>query len=435
MTLAERAAAEAERDLKRVEQITGRNLRQAAATGGITEKPAWPPAINAAAFHGLAGEVARAIEPHTEADPGALLVQFHTAFGSIIGRTPYYLVEADKHFSNLFAVLVGDTSKSRKGTSWGHVRRLFAMVDDAWASTCVHSGLSSGEGLIWAVRDPATEDDTGIADKRLLIQESEFANVLRVMERDGNTLSRVIRDAWDRGDLAAMTKNSPARATGAHVSIVGHITADELRRYLTRTESANGFANRFLFFCVHRSKCLPHGGSLDEVTLKPLAKRLALAIGDAKRIGCVTMSSRARDAWATVYTDLSEGEGGLLGAVTGRAEAQCIRLALLYALADGCATISEQHLCAALALWEYAEASAAHIFGTASGDLIAETIMVALRAAPDGLSRTEINAALGRNQSAARIVVALRFLQDAGRANAANRDSTDGRPAEIWRAC
>jgi hypothetical protein len=53
----------------------------------------------------------------------------------------------------------------------------------------------------------------------LAIVESEFAGALTVARRDGNILSRVLRDAWDRGDLATLTKSSPARATGAHVSL------------------------------------------------------------------------------------------------------------------------------------------------------------------------------------------------------------------------
>jgi hypothetical protein len=128
--------------------------------------------------------------------------------------------------------------------------------------------LSSGEGVIWEVRDQiikmAKEGkgagaslveevvDHGVPDKRLLVIESEFSGALRVMQREGNILSRVLRDAWDRGDLATMTKNSPARATGAGISIVGHITAAELRECLDRTDMANGFANRFLFACVRR---------------------------------------------------------------------------------------------------------------------------------------------------------------------------------------
>ena len=70
------------------------------------------------------------------------------------------------------------------------------------------------------------------------------------MERQGNTLSAVLRDAWDHGNLRTLIKNNPNRATGAHISLIGHVTDDELRRYLDRTEMANGLANRLIFVCV-----------------------------------------------------------------------------------------------------------------------------------------------------------------------------------------
>ena len=75
--------------------------------------------------------------------------------------------------------------------------------------------------------------------------ESEFASVLRVSGRDGNTLSPVMRNAWDSGNLRILTKNNPVQASEAHISIIGHITRDELLRYMDNTEAANGFANRF----------------------------------------------------------------------------------------------------------------------------------------------------------------------------------------------
>ena len=40
------------------------------------------------AFHGIAGEIVHAIEPHTEADPAALLITFLTAIGNLIGPGP-----------------------------------------------------------------------------------------------------------------------------------------------------------------------------------------------------------------------------------------------------------------------------------------------------------------------------------------------------------
>jgi len=77
----------------------------------------WPQPLDEAAFHGPAGELVRAIEPHSEGDPAALLTDVLVAVGSIFGSDAHMLVEADKHPSRLFAVQVGETAKARKGTS------------------------------------------------------------------------------------------------------------------------------------------------------------------------------------------------------------------------------------------------------------------------------------------------------------------------------
>ena len=164
----------------------------------LSQPPPWPEPIDEAAFHGLAGDIVRTIEPHSETDPVAILVQVLAAFGNAIGRSAYFAVESDRHYLKVFLVLVGPTSKGRKGTSWGHVRRLFGTADEAWAKDHISQGLSSGEGLIWAVRDeirkkePVKEkgkvieyheviSDEGVLDKRLLIVEPEFASTLRVL--------------------------------------------------------------------------------------------------------------------------------------------------------------------------------------------------------------------------------------------------------------
>jgi hypothetical protein len=94
-----------------------------------------------------------------------------------------------------------------------------------------------------------------------MIVEGEFAGPLRAMSREGNTLSVLLRQGWDGVKLATLTKNSPLKATDAHISIIGHITRTELLRLLSETEAHNGFANRFLWLVVHRSKALPFGGN------------------------------------------------------------------------------------------------------------------------------------------------------------------------------
>jgi hypothetical protein len=206
--------------------------------GAFSPEPLWP-VLGKAAYHGLAGDVVSTIAPHSEADPAAIVIQFLVAAGNIIGRSRYYQVESDHHHANLFVVLVGPSSKARKGTSLG---RIMAVVSE-WASERFKGGLSSGEGLINEVRDKiekwnVKEDtleiiDPGVKDKRLFVVEPEFAGALAVMERHGNTLSPLLRRSWDGDKLSTMTRNSPLVSTGAHVSIVAHITETELRARLT----------------------------------------------------------------------------------------------------------------------------------------------------------------------------------------------------------
>lgn len=391
--------------------------------------PTPPPSPDPAAFHGLAGEVVEAFDPYTEADPVAVLAQFLVVFGNVIGRTAHVRVGADRHHGNLFVCLVGPSARGRKGSSWRLVAELFEAATPGYIAEHVANGLSSGEGLIWAVRDPVSEEDQGVADKRLLVVEEEFASPIRVMRREGNTLSPVLRRAWDGGVLRILTKNTPAKATGAHVSIIGHITSQELRRNLSETEAANGFANRFLWLWVHRSKLLPDGAEVPEEAYHRIVPKLRAAIEFASSVGAVQRSKEAAEAWRRVYPALTEVRPGLFGAVTSRAEAQVLRLGLLYALLDRSPVIRLAHLRASLALWEYAEASARYIFGDATGDAIADEILEALRQSPDGLTRTQVRDIFQRNVPGHRIDRAIATLLELGLVEQRQEAGQRGRPA------
>jgi hypothetical protein len=404
----------------------------------------WPESIEPPALHGLAGEIVTLLAPHTEADPVALLIQLLVGVGSVLGPGPHFRVEADRHGTNLFAVLVGQSSKARKGTSWGYVKRLLGASDATWAHGRIQSGLSSGEGLIWAVRDavPARGTsgkpgggeepaDPGVDDKRLLIVEPEFASTLRVISRDGNTLSPLIRQAWDDGTLRSMTKNSPAVATGSHISLIGHITRDELERDLEHTETANGFANRFLWVCVKRARVLPDGGNLDSVDVAGVIRALGQAVEVGRSSPEMKRDSEAAEMWRATYPALSEGRPGLWGAVTSRAEAQTVRLALLYALLDRDSAIRRVHLEAALAVWNYCDASCRFIFGDSLGDPVADELLAALREAPEGLTRKQIRDLFSRHARPGSVERALRTLGGRGLVDY-EQVRTGGRPAERW---
>jgi hypothetical protein len=390
----------------------------------------WPAPIADAALIGPTGDFVRIVEPHTESDPAGLLLQFLVGMGCMMGRTAYFPVEADRHYSNLFITLVGNTSHGRKGTSWGHVRAGMKAVDERFTQYNIKGGVSSGEGIVWHLRD-ATDDDPGVPDKRLLVHEPEFSLPLRVMTREGNTLSAQLRQAWDSGALSLLTKNEPVRATDTHLSLVSHVTKRELLRYLNSTECANGFGNRILWGCVKRSQLLPEGGNLAPDTLQGVVKQVQNAIEFAGTIQEIKRDPEAGEMWRSVYPALTADRPGLLGSILARSEAQTMRLALVYALLDCRPTIQRRHLEAALAIMDYVTASAEWIFGELYGEPDADKILAALRESPDGLTRTEISGLFARHKLQPQIESALLVLESEELAHR-QVEATDGRSAERW---
>jgi hypothetical protein len=394
--------------------------------------PSWPALPGAAAYHGLLGEVVSKLEPETEADPVAILAQLLVAFGTAVGRGAWFEIEATCHHPHEFLLLVGESARSRKGSSWDHVRKLICEADPTIAERIL-TGLASGEGLVWAVRDP-TAQDPGISDRRLLALEPEFASVLKNANREISTLSPTLRSAWDGRPLQLLTRTAPARASSAHISVIGHITAAELRHHLTAIELANGLANRFILVCCRRTRLLPEGGSANPLSGTGLVPLLAATIKHARAAGRLRLDPSARELWHHAYHQLATAQpAGIAGAICARAEAHVIRLAVLYALADGERQITAAHLTAALALYDYATRSATWALQDATGDPLAEQIHATLKAAPAGLTRSQISDALQHNRPAEQIQQALNALTLAGRATR-TKIPTAGRPAELWAA-
>ena len=405
--------------------------------------PAWP-RMAPEAYHGLAGRIVKAIEPYSEADPVAILVNILVGAGNVIGRGIHSVVESTEHTCGEFAALVGKTSKGRKGQSWGSPKRVLTGADEVWAKTRIRHGLSSGEGVIANVRDARWGlnkkgerilEDEGETDKRLLIFEHEFATVLKRMKGETNTLSAVLREGWETGDLSTLTKNSPLRATGAHISTIAHTTSEELVTSLTETDRANGFANRFMYFLVRRSKELPEMEGVPAASLIPFIAEMQEVVSWALQPRHLTRDVQAKALWAKVYHDLSKGEPGMIGAVLGRSEAHALRLSLIYAALDRSPEVRVEHLKAALAVWDYAERSSRQIFGNALGLSVADTILAALRKRGP-MTRTEISGLFGRNKTEAEISAALDLLLERKQVKKTFRVPADGkgRTAEMWEA-
>ena len=443
------AAITAKEKARLLQDVTGdRFLNGLSQYGLLTPREQWP-VLDAAALHGLAGEVVELLGPHTEADPVALLASFLAEVGAMLNRAPHLILDGTFHPLLFWPVLVGQSSKSRKGTAGKRIERLLALADLTWTRGECRGTLSSGEGLAFAVRDAQYKEiaikehgrpigetyrecvDSGVTDKRLFLVQPEFGAVLRVMGRDGNSLSGVLRDAWDGLTLAPMTKANRIRATDPHIGLVGQVTQDELRRNLTDTEVSNGFGNRFVWLAVRRSKELPEPSSPKENALMTLASQIQHAIQYGRTMDEIRRTDAAREAWAAIYHDLSADRQGLAGALLGGAEAQVMRLSALYAVLDRQPAIDLIHLKAALALWQYAEASTRTIFGDCLGDPDADSILRAIQVSGE-LSDSDLSNLFGRHRSAAKLERAKAIILETARAYC-ETVQTGGRPRMVWR--
>lgn len=402
----------------------------------------WP-RLNPHALHGLAGEFVRAMQPHTEADPAGLLIQFLVTAGILLGRRAGIRVGRGVHYPNLYSVLVGGTGGlGRKGTSFADVRAFFQQVEPVFVKERITSGLSSGEGFLMEVRDRITKTnekgelivlEEGVADKRTLWFEAEFSNVLAVKGRDGNTLSSHLRNGWDGwGVLKVATKNSQLRATDAHIGLIGHITPYELSTCLSEGDAFNGFANRILFACVKASQRLPFGGP--NVPLPVLADRLRQRVAFCDHLREIDWSDGARPLWIELYDQIRPVQDGLVTALSSRAEAQLVRLCLIYALLDESPVVSPLHVLAAKAVWDYCKASLDFLFGAESSlvDPFKQILFDLIQSKP-GINRHRLDAEMSFPPRM-KLASALIEMEEQGLVSRARerRGPEGGRPAECF---
>lgn len=345
--------------------------------------PKAPPTMAPEGFPGLLGEIVEAACADSEAHPVAVAANFLAFFTTAVGRGPFQRIGDAIVHCRPYSLLVGKSGKARKGTSENTVREIFARAqrllkdrNPASLSARVHTGgLSSGEGVAWAIRDEVEADekgkggDIGVADKRLLVIESEFANVLAQCKREGNTLSATIRNLWDGRTLEPLTKTSRTRASWPHVVIIGHITGHELREKSTDNDAANGLLNRFMILHVHRPKLVPLPGPTPVETLERLAFRVAdaleaVSMGNhkAENLTEIGMNEAAKSLWIRHYADITQDRDGLAGALMARSEVYSRVLASCFAMLDKRDLIAPEDFEAAFAWVDYWRASAEYIF-------------------------------------------------------------------------
>jgi hypothetical protein len=404
----------------------------------------FPTPMDSQAFYGIVGEIIKIIEPEAESCREAILSQFLVAFGNIIGRGPHKIQSAPHHL-NEFCVLTGVTSFGRKGTAWYAIENLLGCLDQSWLADRIRDGFPSGESIIHAIRDSRTIrtkkgeiNDSGVTDKRLLIVEEEFSQFLTTAARPGNTLSSMTRKAWDaKMYLHNEGKTSPEKATGPHISLIGHVTRNELLRVIQAIENQNGFSNRILWIATYRREIIPEPRPINwKRDHQDIVNRLTTIIGTfgSREKTELQWSKDGSAAWARFYRSSKDSGTGILGSIMARSMAHVLRLTMIYTILDRSTLMERKHLDAAIAFWEYCVRSARWIFRENTGNKLADRIFWKLRRRPAGLTREEIvTDVCSKNYSKTVIDQALSELATADLAFMVHeRTETAKKPTQRW---
>jgi hypothetical protein len=404
-------------------------------------KPVMPVA-NAQVWQSVAGNFVADLHGKTEASPMALLPTFLAVLGGL-AINPHAQHEATKHPLLIWPVIIGTSSKARKGQSLDLVMSAFQQSADGYIPT-PQSGITSGEGLIHAIRDAKTDKDgnillnrngepidEGVQDKRLLLVLPEFATLLQVMGRNGNTTSGNARVAWDGKALQNLNKNSPEKVTKPHITIIAHTTPSELRELYNPREMSNGLGNRFNYFLADRAGKVPSPDIY--VPSDGLKADIKKVVQFSTHAQLIQRSAEAEEYWASKYAELSEEASGLVGAMHARDEAYAMRYSCLHALMRCSNTVEIQDIEAALDLIIYNEATLKYQFEATDFDPDIPKLIAAINASPEReLSRSEIHKNVFKGHKAASALDDMKLKCVELGAITVRKESTKGNDAEIW---
>lgn len=394
-------------------------------------------------FYGLLGDMVAATADYTEADPVGIHTSLLAAAGVLVGPGPHVPIGSTRHPLLIWPLVLGSTGTGRKGESLSTAQRFIDAAVDLEAFRVTASGLSSGEGLIEAIRDPvemkhgSETEVIGRVDKRLLLIEPEFSSVMARGRRDGSTLTSVLRQAWEGRPLSVLNRSALV-ASSSHIGLIGHITPKEFTRRLAELDMASGLYSRFLPVYVDRSKMLPAPEPIPAELLHGFGDRFTAAVQSATSIEAIRLGSGALRIWKSdLYGELSgdDGEDTAASEFSRRLLPYCLRIAALYAALEHRAQIGTDHLEAAAALCRYSRSTAEFVLSSTRRDPRVDRIRRAIYESADGVTRSQIRDMFGRNLKAdvlggllAEVVVgdgSIEVVED---------HRTGGRPSTSYRA-
>lgn len=358
----------------------------------------YPPTLN---------DIIKACCECSEAVPVAVAINILIRFSALVGPMVYLPIGDEKRLLNEFVLMVGPTGLG-KGSSNHGPDRIFKQVEsyleldlqnqfqagksegiNQYSHLKIHSGgLSSGEGLA-AELDDGSDKSQAVTDKRIIVFESEFSNTMSMHQRSGNTVSMVLRNAFDGVDIKPLTKRDKVRVTRPYVCLFANITASELTTHeQSKTLTHNGMLNRFLILWQQPVKEVPFPEPMPSDKVEHYASLIAQRIMLSRNYSHEThwkkttalarplsLNDDAKSLWKKEYGRLlNRPDCDVVMTLTRRHRLHALILSSLFALLDGRLTIQPADIRSALSWCEYSRKSVVYIFNVMAKQATAQQL-------------------------------------------------------------
>lgn len=398
------------RNIIEMETSRARMLRQLEKQQEVSDFTETPPIVTDNLFSGLIGKAVELCCHNSEAVPVAVAMNIISWFTALIGPTVYYQLGDERRMLNNYYLLVGPSGMG-KGSSEHGPDRIFHRVEqflqekftyayekgktdgiNEYPLLDIHDGgLSSGEGLAAAKNDgvPDKPEMTPVPDKRILIKEPEFGNVLNMAQRQGNTLSHVLRNGYDGKTIKPLTKRDKVCVTHPFFCMIGNITPQELAEHnRSSVMSSNGMLNRTMMIWTRVERRQPIPEAIPQDQIDWIASELTDSVMFArnhsfethwKKLSAiaqpVVLGESARTLWIDRYDSLVNlPDCNLVKTLCRRHRLHTLILASVFALLDKTRVIEVGHLESALAWFRYSRDSVVYSYRTFSSQESAASV-------------------------------------------------------------
>lgn len=299
--------------------------------------PEPPPEV----YHGWFGGYLELVRETTEAPDQFHLASALTILGAYTDRRLYTRHASGRIYPNLYTILVGNSSESKKDTA---ISRAWEMaLDPPWVRTRTalpyveKNSVASAESFIGGLKN----------HRNVIIKMSEFSEILANARRKGtSTILTMLMKGWDNPpQLSNDSFSNPATALNPYISILAGTQPDVLAGDMIGTDITSGFANRLFLVPGSGKGPKPRPPEVDE---RALHKHWMRARENLSKYGIdehveINWTAESIELWDTFYLT-PRGESVMERTMSQRHQVQVLKIALLYALTDCSRRIEFTHL-------------------------------------------------------------------------------------------